>query len=128
MADFYDSHVGRIIVAINGVPIAEVHRLSYTVKTGRKALGGFTVSGDPVGTADGRNEYSLDVELFIKSLDKTIDWARLSGATIFVTPKNGIGTKRLFGGVFCEEFTDDYDHEKEATRKVKLGALSYTPL
>lgn len=128
MADFYDSHVGRIIIAVNGAPIAEIYRLSYTLKTGRKALGGFTVDGDPVGTADGRNEYDIDAECYIKTFDTTIDWPKLTNASIFVTPKSGVGTKRLFGGVFCTEIEDSFDHEKEATRKVKLGALSYTAL
>lgn len=128
MADFYDSHVGRIIIAVNGVPIAEIYRLSYTLKTGRKALGGFTVDGNPVGTADGRNEYELDCECFVQTFDTTIDWMRLTNASIFITPKAGVGTKRLFGGVFGMEVEDSFDHEKEATRKVKLGALTYTAL
>lgn len=118
------SYVGRIILIVNGIPMAEAKSVNTRTSTGRKALKGMSLDGKPVGTVDGTYEYTLDCEFYIPKLGEKVNWDTLENAVFVIPARDGIGPIDLYTGVFCMENSGTYGESDEATRKVTLGALN----
>lgn len=116
-------HVGRIVMTLNGAPIAEAKSVRPRVMTGAKALKGMAPDGKPIDTVDGTPEYTLDLELYVRTVD-TIDLYTLTGAVLTITPRNGVGQTVVYTGVFTIDVSETYSEEGEATRSVSVGALN----
>ena len=117
------SHVGRIVLTINGKPIAQAKSVRERAQTGRKVLKGMTPTGKPVGTSDGTPEYTLDCEFYIPKLGELVNWHTLENAVLTIASRDGIGPAILFTGVFSTEVGGQFGENDEATRSVTLGAL-----
>lgn len=117
------THVGRIVLTIDGKPMAEGKSVRERAATGRKALKGMSPFGKPIGTCDGTPEYTLDCEFYIPKVGEIINWHNLQNAVLSITPRDLIGTTILFMGVFSMEVGAQYGEDDAAVRSVTLGAL-----
>lgn len=122
------SYVGRTVISVNAVVIAECKSANERTTTGRKVLRGFSPLGGPIGTTDGTPEYSIDLEVYIPKVGDLVDWVGLEGATLTISPRDGIGKTIIFGGCFTTEVGASYNETDEATRKVTFGALTRVEL
>lgn len=118
------SHVGRIILTINGLPRATAKSVNPRTRTNRKAIIGMSPTGLPIGTVEGTPEFSIEAEFYIPKIGLDVDWDNLSGAVLTVSPRDGIGPTTLYTGVFCEEVGETYSENDAAVRRVTLGALA----
>jgi len=118
------THVGRIILTINGIPCAQAKSVRARSSTGKKALKGMAPSGKPVGTSDGTPEYTLDCEFYIPKSGELVNWEALSGAVLSISPRDLIGTTTVYTGVFSTEVGEQFSEDDAAIRSVALGALN----
>lgn len=117
--------VGRVVLYVNGLPYAQGKNISSQVSTNRKVVKGMAPDGGPLGTVAGTPEITVDVTLYIPRVAEPIDWLQLTDAVMIVRPRDGVGPRHIFTGVFTMEVGQEWAEEGEATRKVKFGALTY---
>lgn len=121
MADY----VGRIVLVVNGVPVAEAKSVNPREQTGRKVVKGMSPTGLPIGTVDGTPEFTLDCEFYIPKLGELVDWRNLTGAVLIIKPRSGGARIQTWTGCFCIDTALRYSEDGEATRSVTLGALGF---
>lgn len=117
------THVGRIVLTVNGIPLAQAKSVKERTRTGKKTLTGMSPTGKSIGTSDGTPVHTLDCEFYIPKTGELVRWHSLEGAVLTITPRDGIGPAVLFTGVYVEEVGGNFGEEGEATRSVTLGAL-----
>lgn len=118
------THVGRVILSINGLPYAQAKSVRPSVSTGRKAIKGMSPTGDPIGTIDGTPEYTLDCEFYIPKLPEAVTWEKIENAVLTIAPRGGLGPTTMYTGVFTMEVGESFGEDDAATRTVKMGALA----
>ena len=116
------SFVGRIVLTLNGAPIAEAKSVRPRTMTGAKSLKGMSPTGKPIGMVEGTPEYTLDLELYVRTI-ATIDLYTLTNAVLTITPRDGVGRTTVYTGVFTIDVSEAYQEDGEATRSVSVGAL-----
>lgn len=117
--------VGRVILYVGALPVAQTKGISVSVNTGTKAVKGMAPNGLPIGTVAGTPEFTIDCDLYIPEGGEAVSWRTLQNAVLIVRPREGlVGPRFIFTGVFVMEMGLSFSEESEATRKVKLGALA----
>ena len=121
MAEF----VGRIVLTLNGVVLAQGKSFSEDTDTGAKSLRGFSPTGLPVGIVTGTPEFTIELELYIPKVSiVTVDWPNLTDAVLTASPLGGVGPTIIFSGCFVKKHSISANETDEATRKLTLGALA----
>ena len=117
------THVGRIILTLDGVALGQTSKVSTKNDTGRKEVKGLTPTGLPAGYTDGTPSYEITGTFYRTKLGLEVDWRLVEGAVITITPRDGLGPKTAYFGVYVKDYNEDYDEENPATIQVTFGAL-----
>ncbi len=117
-----DTHVGRIILTVNGVPIGQAKSVRPRDMLGAKAIKGMSATGKPIGKVSGTPEYSVELELYIPKIEIT-DWHKVDGAVLTISPRDGIGETVVYTGGFTTEVSAQFGEEDAATRSVTMSFL-----
>lgn len=122
------THVGRIILSINGLPRAEAKSVRVKTSTGRDIVKGMNPLGLATGTVDGTITYEISAEFYIPKAGVPMDWDGLTGAVLTIQPRDGVGPVVMYTGVFTKDTELSFAEEDAATRSVTLGALAKVEL
>jgi hypothetical protein len=117
-----DTHVGRILLTLNGIPIAQAKSVKPKDSLGAKALKGMSPTGKPIGKVSGTPDYTVDLELYMPKIEVT-NWHTLDGAVLTISPRDGLGPTVIYTGGFTIEVSAQYGEEGEAMRNVQMGFL-----
>lgn len=119
------AHIGRGLLTVNGVPVAQLKSLRTSIRTGRKALKGMTPTGDPVGYVDGANEYEIDAEFYVPTTGESVDWKSVTNGVLVVQAAANPAQMEVYTGVFTMEVGGQYSEDDAYIRSVKLGATGH---
>lgn len=122
------THVGRIILSLNGVPRAEAKSIRVKTMTGKDIVKGMNPLGIATGTVDGTKTYEISGEFYVPKVGVPVDWDNLDNAVLSIQARDGIGPVVMFTGVFTKDTELSFSEEDSATRSVTLGALNKVEL
>lgn len=117
------THVGQIILAVNGLPNVNIKSFDYRVLTNKEEVMGMSPTGESIGHTGGTKTYELNVEAYVPRTGD-IAWADIDGGVLFAVPRDGGAIAPLFVGVFCKEVGVSFNEKGAAIRKITLGAAS----
>ena len=120
------SFSGRIILALNGLPVLYLKSLSVDTETNRELVVGMNPLGTPLGFVEGTREYSLSADCYVPKVDPMValgGWESISGAIVALVPPDGGSPSILYTGVFVKKVGLEFQEKGAAMRKIEMGAL-----
>lgn len=118
-----DTHVGRIILSLNGLPIAQAKSVRTSDDLASKALKGMSPTGLPIGKVSGTPAYELTLEVYIPKIEVP-NWHAIDGAVVTISPRDGIGPLIIYTGCFTTRVEMQTGEEDAATRTITMQALA----
>lgn len=113
--------VGAVVMELDGREI-EIASCNPSTTTGRRAVKLMNKSGRVSGFSRGVSEIGLTVAAVMPVDGDDVDWEKIEGAKITITPIGG-GKRTSYLDCFSLSVSEQYQVEGEARRDIQMVAL-----
>lgn len=116
-----EEYVGAIVMEVDGAEI-DIVSFNPSTTTGREIVATMNSSGNALGFSEGMTMHSLSVTAAIPKAGHKIDWAKIKGAKISMSPIGG-GLRVSYLDCFSISTSESYQVQGQARIDIQMAAL-----